>query len=392
MNRDIYVLVFDDEENILRSVERIFINDSFGISTTTSVKAAFEILEKEKIKVIISDHRMPEISGVEFLRQVKERFPDVVRILFTGYADVSAAEEAINISQVYRFINKPWNVTELKGIIYQAIQYYDLVLENRKLFQATIVKNEELGIVNTKLKTLYELQREFSSTISHELRTPLAAIKLAIDIVLSKTAGPLTEYQTDFLGKAKTSVDRLKRLIDDILDLSKLEYGKQRLSKEVQNINQAIKEVVAVQEPVAKDKNLYLKMNLSVGLPAIPYNIDRLHQVLSNLISNAIKFTVDGGVEVLSYKSQDAQHIEVVVKDTGVGIREEDIPKLFRKFQQLGDPAKRDTGGSGLGLAICKEIIEQHGGKIWINSQESKGSSFHFTLPLEDKSKEHYDI
>ncbi len=387
MSKQINILVIDDEENILKSLKRIFINDTFDVATTTNPDEAMAILSREKIKVVISDHRMPTISGVEFLRRVKEQFPDIVRILFTGYADVSAAEEAINVSQVYRFINKPWNVSELKGVIYQAIQYYDLVRENRKLFQATIAKNEELEIVNRKLKAMYEIQREFSSTISHELRTPLASIKLAIDIVLSGTTGKLSNQQDDFLNKAKLSVDRLKRLIDDILDLSKLEYGKQKLNKQLQDIHRVVNEVIALQEPVAKHKNIYLKTQLSSNLPKIPYDIDRIHQVLNNLISNAIKFTDHGGIEISAVYNEEDRHVEIHIKDTGVGIEEEDIPKLFKKFQQLGDPARRATGGTGLGLAICKEIIEQHGGKIWVNSHYGQGSIFSFILPLEDKNK-----
>jgi signal transduction histidine kinase len=391
MSKTCHLLILDDEENILKSIQRIFMGDSFEIAATSDPQEAFKILAKEKIKVVLSDYRMPTITGVQFLKHVKEQYPDTVRILFTGYADVSTAEEAINISHVYRFVNKPWNVGELKGVIYQAMQYYDLVVENRKLFESTIEKNEQLEIVNRKLKAMYELQKDFSSTISHELRTPLASIKLAVDIVLSGTAGVLTDYQKDFLTKAKLSVDRLKLLIDDILDLSKLEYGGLKLNKQPFDVNALIKETVQIHEALAKDHGLELKASLALTLPHIPIDHHRINQVINNLIINAINYTETGEIELITKMHEDTNYVEICVCDTGIGIDENDVSKLFRKFQQLGDPAKRKTGGTGLGLAICKEIIEQHGGKIWVKSKKGQGSQFYFVLPLVNQDKQEFD-
>ncbi len=388
MAKKIHMLVLDDEDNILKSIKRIFINDDFDVAATMDPDEAMQILAKEKIKVVLSDFRMPTITGVEFLRQVQEKYPDVVRILFTGYADIATAEEAINVSHVYRFVNKPWNVGELKGIIYQAMQYFDLVVENRRLFESTIEKNEQLEIVNHKLKAMYEIQKDFSSTISHELRTPLASIKLAIDIVLSGTAGELTDYQKDFLNKAKLSVDRLKLLIDDILDLSKLEYGGIRLNKQLYDINAVVKEVANVLEPLAKEHDLELKVFLDSSLPKVPLDQHRVNQVLNNLINNAINYTEIGSIHVVTSVHEDKNYIQVCVKDTGIGIDDNDVAKLFKKFQQLGDPAKRKTGGTGLGLAICKEIVEQHGGRIWVTSKKEQGSEFHFILPLSGETNQ----
>lgn len=390
MSKPYHLLVLDDEENILKSIKRIFIADNFEVAATSDPSEAMQILSKEKIKVVLSDYRMPTVTGVQFLSHVKEEYPDTVRILFTGYADVATAEEAINISHVYRFVNKPWNVGELKGIIYQAMQYYDLVVENRKLFESAIEKNEQLEIVNRKLKAMYELQKDFSSTISHELRTPLASIKLAVDIVLSGTAGSLTDYQSDFLTKAKLSVDRLKLLIDDILDLSKLEYGGIQLQKQPYDLNALVAEAVQIHEALAKEQGLVLKATLAPSLPHVPIDPHRINQVLNNLINNAINYSEKGEIELKS-QLHDQNYIEVCVSDTGIGIDENEISKLFRKFQQLGNPAQRKIGGTGLGLAICKEIVEQHGGKIWVQSKKGQGSHFYFILPLVAQDKQDFD-
>lgn len=383
-----YVLVLDDEENILSALKRLFLNEPFAVVTTTNPDEAFGILAQEKtIKLVISDQRMPHISGVDFLRKVKENYPDIIRILFTGYADISAVEEAINIGEVFRFINKPWNTGELKGAVHSAIQHFDLVSENKRLFEDTKTKNEELELLNRKLKAMYEIQREFSSTVSHELRTPLASIKTAIDIVMSGTPGELNEDQKNFLEKAKKNVDRLNRLINDILDLTKLESGKTILKIEFNDMNQLIQDVIGIQESVTKNKGLYLKTNLDSQIPKIPFDIDKLNQVFSNLVGNAIKFTDKGGITISAVNHPDGNHVEVCVKDTGMGIAENDIPKLFQKFQQLGDPAKRQMGGTGLGLAICKEIITQHGGKIWVESKYGQGCAFYFILPITERRK-----
>ncbi len=386
--KEVNVLFLDDEENILNSLKRLLMSEPFGIATTSDAGQALDIISKENIKVVFSDERMPGISGVEFLGQVKGKFPDVVRILFTGYADISAAEGAINIGGVYRFINKPWNGNELKNTIHQAIQHYDLIMENRHLFEMTKRKNEELEVANRKLNGLYETQKEFTSTVSHELRTPLASIKTAIDIVVSGTPGQLNPDQKNFLDKARNNVDRLTRLINDILDLSKLEAGKTQLNFEIRDINAITLEIADIQQAVAQKKGLFMRTELAEDISPVPLDVDKMHQVLSNLISNAIKFTEQGGVTLKTRNNKEANHVEVCVEDTGGGISQEDIPKLFKKFQQLGDPAMRKTGGTGLGLAICHEIIKQHGGRIWITSEEGKGSCFHFILPIQERRQE----
>ncbi len=259
------------------------------------------------------------------------------------------------------------------------------VQQRTRLFEFSRQQNEQLQIANRKLKTLYEIQKKFSSTLSHELRTPMASIKTAIDIVLSGTAGTSTAEQKNFLGMAKDNIDRLNRLINDILDLAHMESDKMLLDLQIKDINQIIQSVVEMQQNVVNRKGLYLKAQLDPTIPSIALDADRLTQVLNNLINNAIKFTETGGITVESHCFAGANHIKVCVRDTGCGIESEDISKLFQRFQQLGEPAHRKVGGTGLGLAICKEIIRLHGGKIEVESQWGKGSCFYFLLPLEER-------
>jgi len=388
--REINVLFVDDEVNILNSLRRLFITETYDIATTSSLDEAWAILAREKIKVIVSDQRMPGMMGVELLKQVKAKHPDTIRILFTGYTDFQAAEEAINLGEVYRFISKPWNTTDLKATIKQALAHYDLVITNRQLFEDTKRQNAELEILNRKFKAMYEAQREFTSTVSHELRTPLAAIMMAIDIILSGTAGDTTEQQKNFLGMAKNNIDRLSRLINDVLDLARLESGRVGLNIQMNDLHRVVKDVGVMQKGVANKKGLSFQLKLDETVPSLPFDQDKLAQVLNNLLNNAIKFTDQGGVMVATNYRRDGNHVEVSVADTGPGIQAEDVPKLFQKFKQLEDPALNKTGGTGLGLAICREIVRQHGGKIWVESEVGKGSCFIFVLPITERRIEEH--
>lgn len=378
MAKEIQVLFVDDEESILDGMQRLFFKEPFGIITTTSPAEAREILAKEKIKVVVSDQRMPEIQGVVFLKEVKEHYPETIRILFTGYTDFASAEDAINLGEVYRFVSKPWKTVELLATIRQAIEHFDLVVRAK-------AHNQEIEIANKKLKALYEMQKEFTSTVSHELRTPLASIKTAIDLVVKRTVGEINTDQEEVLFRAKKNVDRLKRLIDDILDLTKMEEGKLSMNFAMGDINRLIQEVADSQKDVAQRRGLFIKTELDPQVTQIPFDPDRIIQVLNNLVGNALKFTKEGGLTIQTRDRSLENHIVVSVIDTGKGISEEDISKLFQKFQQVESSSENEEGGTGLGLAISREIISMHGGKIWVESKPGQGSAFHFVLPIHER-------
>ena len=237
----------------------------------------------------------------------------------------------------------------------------------------------------TTLLENIRLKSNFTSMVSHELRTPLTAIKEGIGIVLDGAAGEINEEQKDFLDTAKRNVDRLTRLINDVLDFTKLQSGKMFMKIAENDIGAMIKEVVKTQMPVAKEKGLYLKTEIVPGIPKVQFDHDRIIQVLINLVNNALKFTEKGGITVSAYLKSGS--VSVSVDDTGPGIKEADLPKVFQEFRQIEDAKTRKAGGSGLGLDITKEIVARHGGRIWAESQYGKGSSFKFTLPLERKYK-----
>ncbi|RKY41139.1 MAG: hypothetical protein DRP85_07060 [Candidatus Makaraimicrobium thalassicum] len=235
-----------------------------------------------------------------------------------------------------------------------------------------------------KIQETMEIKSEFVSLVSHELRTPLTSIKEGISIVLSGIAGKLGGDQKKFLDIAKRNVDRLARLINDVLDFQKLEAGRVEFNMAENDINELVEEVYSAMLPLTDDKGLDFAVRTGDDLPRAKFDKDKITQVLTNIVSNAVKFTEKGGITVAT-AMEDAGAIRVSVKDTGPGVRLKDISRLFHKFEQLARGGDRITGGSGLGLAISREIIEKHGGKIWAESEVGKGTTFHFILPLDQR-------
>ncbi len=234
-----------------------------------------------------------------------------------------------------------------------------------------------------KVAEAMEAKSKFLSMVSHELRTPMTAIKEGIGIVLDGSAGSINEEQKDFLDTAKRNVDRLSRLINDVLDYQRLEAGRTTFVMKRGSIGALVDDVVKVMLPAARGKNLALETRIEPGLPDTFFDMDKLTQVLINFINNAVKFTDTGSVSVAA--SRDADSIVVSVTDTGVGIKEEDIPKLFQDFSQLDEGRARKNGSTGLGLAISKKIIEGHHGDVWVESEPGKGSEFKLTIPIRIK-------
>jgi PAS domain S-box-containing protein len=234
----------------------------------------------------------------------------------------------------------------------------------------------------TKQKELDAMKDQFLSNVTHELRNPIGAIKQSISVILEETAGPITEPQRKFLSNAKRNLERLGALIDDILDLAKLEAKKMDIKPRPTAISTIIDEVCETLATWLKNKEIALKRDFPENLPELNVDPDRIIQVLMNIISNAIKFTPKGGAITLGAKLSDkGGQMVISVADTGVGIPKNDLPKIFGKFQQAKNRAAGDISGTGLGLAIAQEIIQLHGGEITVDSEEGKGTTFTFTLP-----------
>lgn len=232
-------------------------------------------------------------------------------------------------------------------------------------------------------REIERMKSDFVSVVSHELRTPLVAMKGAVDNLLDGIGGgELNPVQKDCLLLSKRNIDRLNRLISDLLDVSRIEAGKIQFNKQPQDITRLINDTLGLFQAGAKEKNIRLYFLPQGNLPLINIDPDKISQVFTNLVGNAMKFTPAAGeIRVEAYCQGDFLRVDVI--DTGLGIPQQDIEKVFDKFYQVnraGNPAT--AKGTGLGLPISKGIVEKHGGKIWAESQLGKGSKFSFTLPL----------
>lgn len=250
-------------------------------------------------------------------------------------------------------------------------------------------------------KEIELMKSEFISMASHEMRTPLTSIKNAVDMVLKRKAGEITEVQERFMSMAERNINRLGDLIDSLLDISRIEAGRMVLNWEETDIQDSIEHVVNTLRPLAKKKSITLEMRVDPKVSPIFADTSRIEEVMINIIGNAIKFTPDHGtvtIEAYHIKErpenmpQDVKgFVEISVKDTGIGIPQECVEHLFEKFYQVAPSLSREKdAGTGLGLAISKTIILAHGGEISCESKEGKGSTFHFALPIIDIEKRLY--
>jgi signal transduction histidine kinase len=258
----------------------------------------------------------------------------------------------------------------------------DLQDSYTRLEQKVSDRTAELIIANEKLKDLDKLKSDFVSNVSHELRTPLTAIKGSVDNMLDGLTGDLNEKQTRYLVRVKSSADRLARLINDLLDLSRVEAGI-KLKRTNLSLPTVAREVTENLGPLASEKQISFELTCSDSNLVAWADRDRITEVLTNLVGNAIKFTPTRGKVTVSLSRNGANWAKISVADTGPGISADEASRIFDKFYQVSHPEQRKAKGTGLGLSIAKALVEMHGGKIWLESEAGKGSIFFFTLPSE---------
>ncbi|OGW69455.1 MAG: hypothetical protein A3A88_00555 [Nitrospirae bacterium RIFCSPLOWO2_01_FULL_62_17] len=274
---------------------------------------------------------------------------------------------------------------ELRRKILQ-IEELNVGLEAKILERTTELErvNRELRAANEQLRELDHLKSAFVSIVSHELRTPMTSIKGYVENILDGLAGGLTEKQSYYLTRVKLNTERLTRMVNDLLDLSRIE-DPEKCHDYLQPMPLSIKdlaiEVVESFQPMARQRSITVKADHPASLPFLRADRDKLHRILTNLIGNAIKFTPAGGEVLVETTVRTDDSLQICVSDTGCGIPSHEHDKIFDKFFR-GAAIPEEARGAGLGLAITKSLVELHGGRIWLESGPGKGSRFFFSLPL----------
>jgi signal transduction histidine kinase len=271
--------------------------------------------------------------------------------------------------------------------------------ETRKILQASsaVIENEQgqtVGMVAvlsdvTKQKKLDEMKSKFVAHVSHELRTPLLAIEQSLQILMAKETGAPSPEQEKFLEIAERNISRLSRLVNDLLDVAKIEAGEMKVKPISFKICDLVHHVVDTVRGWAESKKIKLEERMPAADLEVEADPDRLIQIVTNLLGNAVKFTPDGGkitleVDPTHREAQISEEpcIAISVQDTGLGIPPEDQERIFRKFEQGNlPPPSEGVSSTGLGLTIAKEIVELHKGKIWVESKPGEGSRFVFVIP-----------
>jgi signal transduction histidine kinase len=369
---DRYSLLYvDDEESNLRVFKDTF-RRKFDVYVAMSAKEGIEILKTTKIDVVLSDQRMPEMTGVDFLKYSLETNPAANRILITGYSDIEAIESAINKAHIFQYIQKPWDANKLINIIESALQLQQLEEENKR-------HKKRLEEAKAKVEESDRLKTEFINNMSHEIRTPMNGIVGFSDLL--GVSGVSEEERMQYVEVIRNSCTQLLSIIDSIIEISKI-GTKQVVPENARfNLNDVLDELYSIFSVKEKKDtvSLLLKKENSLHNGIIYTDKSKLYIIMSNLIENAFKYTESGYVEMGCKLAGDK--ICLYVKDTGIGITEEDKQKIFKRFARGKIDLYSRVSGLGLGLSIAREYAELLDGKIELESSIGVGSIFSLELP-----------
>lgn len=255
---------------------------------------------------------------------------------------------------------------------YRSGQNLELEVQNR---------TKQLSSALEEVKKISKVKSEFISAVSHELRTPLTSIKGYASILITGTVGKIPESVKERLKKINTHSDNLVKLINNLLDISRIESGRAELNFVNHDITSLIENVQDLLTPQIKQKNIQLVVRVNDNTPPLPIDVGQIERVFINLIGNAIKFTPEKGTITITAELED-KNVKISVSDTGTGIKKEHLPKLFDEFYRVDNEINQNVKGSGLGLPLAKKIVEAHHGEIWVTSQVNEGTTFYFTLPV----------
>lgn len=471
------ILVIDDEARIRDACNLVLSDQGFEVATAGDGDRGLAMIQEAHFDIILVDLMMPGLSGLEVLSIVREKHPDTMVIVITGYATLEHSIEAMK-KGAFDFIPKPFTPDQLRTVVEKAIRYNRalqdiadtqsrlktlvngltngvlasdrdrrVVLANhaflhyigyhgeavtghsidelrvgdqlrnmieetlqmpadtfteitdelswetgddKKIFLAKCTpfrsrNGDNIGTVTvlndiTALKQLDKMKSDFVSLVSHEVRSPMNSLMMQIQVILDGLAGELTDKQREILNRAYGKMGGLSEMVSELLDLSRIESGLISREKEQLNFSALLGEQVTFHKPGADEKGISLDLDTDGTLPAVFANKRGMEEVLTNLITNAIKYSPDGGAISVSARMEN-EYLRIVVGDTGYGIPEEDLERVFDRFYRVKDENTRTQQGTGLGLSLIKSIVESHHGSIKVASKLGEGTTFTILIP-----------
>jgi len=372
------LMVEDNPTDALISKKRLQRDEAFeyDITHVVSGEDALSSLEKAVFDIALLDYNLPKKSGLETLREIKSKNIEMPIVMITGQGDEQVAVTLIKEGAFDYLIKREGYEDSIPLMIRKTIAEFRSKAERERLQKEIALRKEELERINAQLMELDRMKSAFVANVAHELKTPLTIIKGNLDNIDQGFAGEVQPQQKEILEDVFRVINRLSRLINDLLDISKIESGKMELNKENLDIVALAGEIVKTFETLAGAKNIGLVKEFPDKAVTVNADKDKLTQVFINLLGNAVKFTDKGSVTVRIIDMQG--EVEVEIEDTGSGVPQDQTDKIFDKFVRVIAEKKE---GTGLGLPIAKDIVVLHKGRIRMESEIGKGSKFIFILP-----------
>ncbi len=356
------ILLVDDDRHILKAMEVLLKNSGFETEAVTTAAEALRAAGEREFDLVLLDVVLPDMEGIEVCRTLKANRDHFLPIILVTGRD--SPEQKIH------------------GLEVGADDYMTKPFDNRELL-ARVKALLRIKTLHDEVRRLAQVREEIVYTIGHDFRTPLVGIRGAVQNLLNGLVGDLTPEQREYLELVDQATVRLSRLIDEMLRISRNRGDADRRSDEKVDLKTAVETAAAGFRPEMVKRGIRLEIDAAVEAPPVRGDRDRLTQVMANLIDNAVKHSPDGGtirVEIRREVRPQGIDVHVVVSDEGPGIARSDFERIFFRFEQVGDPEVTNRSGTGLGLAICKDVVEEHGGRIWVESEPGRGARFHVKL------------
>ncbi|MEW5802340.1 MAG: ATP-binding protein [bacterium] len=402
------ILLIDDDILFCETFKDILSDNEYKIAVVHKGKDALHELSSQAVQVAIIDLQLPDMTGLDILKAIKDSQLEVCPIMLTGHASLETAIKALN-QGAYAYITKPYQVGEVRAIIRNALEQQRLSRENRRLLEVLKENNQQLTAAkhqleqfnrelenkverralelacerakNERLTELDQLKSEFLAMVSHELKTPLTSIIGYSTYLLNMTPEERISEISDGLTRISRNGYILLDLINKLLEFSKIEAGRIDIELEQFDLKDIVDEVLLITMPMAREKNLQLALIPTDFHETIEADRQKIKQVILNLVSNAVKFTERPQSRILIHLDAKDDFVQVSVSDQGIGISQQDQEAVFERFRQIDAATSRRVGGTGLGLSIVKKFVDIHRGRIWVESEPQKGSNFIFQIP-----------
>jgi signal transduction histidine kinase len=377
------LLVVDDEHDVLCSVRDLLRNDYRVIIFERGQEALEYLRSGQTADAILCDQRMPEMTGVEVLRQAKAIRPETTRVLFTAYSDIRTVIDAINQGHVFRYLGKPCDPDELAAVVRQAVEHHNLIMEKNRLLAELRESNERLIEAN-------RLKGAFIEVASHELNTPVTVVLGMLELWKMSQSPSASPQERQWVDRIAAAAARLARTVERMLKLVRNREFSQSLDKQPTELEPLVQQAIDDMAPYLELRSQAVSVSVEPNLGSIEIDQSKIADVLTNLLANAVKFTPDGGTIRFEARTEptDKNWVRISIRDEGTGVSLADQQHLFEPFFTGFDTLRHSSGdyqfgkrGIGLGLWLVKTFVELHGGSVEVSSTPGAGSTFAFVLP-----------